>query len=61
MNFRAFGMILNQAHAGHRLAYAWFIEIIYVQTSVCMFMYVCAVADLGGAEGAEAPPSHATF
>ena len=35
--------LLNLVRAGHRPAYAWFLEIVSMQTSVCvcMFVFVC--------------------
>ena len=32
---------LNQACASRRLARAWFLVIVPVRTSVCVFVYVC--------------------
>ena len=32
---------LNQARSGRRLARAWFLKIVSVQTSVCVFVCVC--------------------
>ena len=34
-------LFLNQVHAGLQLAHAWFLEIVPVQTSVCVFVCVC--------------------
>ena len=41
--------LLNQAHAGHRLARTWFLEIVPVWTSVCVFVcvFVCTQRKLG--------------
>ena len=33
-------LYLNQARAGHRPALAWFLKIVSVQTSVCVFVCV---------------------
>ena len=32
---------LNHVHAGHRLTRAWFLKIVSVRTSVCVFVRVC--------------------
>ena len=34
-------VLLNQARAGHRPARAWFLEIVFVKTSVCVCVCLC--------------------
>ena len=34
-------LLLNQACAGCRPAHTWFLKIVSVWTSVCVFVYVC--------------------
>ena len=34
-------VFLNQARAGLWLVHTWFLEIVPVRTSVCVFVYVC--------------------
>ena len=36
-----YNALLNLAHAGRRPVRAWFLEIVPVQTSVCVFVCVC--------------------
>ena len=44
MSDKAMAAILNQAHASHRLAHTWFLEIALVCMLVCVrvYVYVCS-------------------
>ena len=34
-------VFLNQAHAGHRAVHAWFLKIVSMRMSVCVFVCLC--------------------